>query len=78
MGVALTHTIKKAIAEGRITGITLPREKQQQCISQYVDDSSFMVRGDKRDVDEVVRLLKVFNATSGMEIIEKIICLLVR
>lgn len=27
-----------------------------------------MVRGEERDVDELVRLLKVFGATSGMEI----------
>ena len=40
--------------------ITLPGGKKQQSISQYVDDSSFMVRGEMRYVDELVRLLKVF------------------
>ena len=68
VGVALTHTIKKAVAEGRIRGITLSGGQKQQSISQYADDSSFMIRGEKKYIDELVRLLKVFNGTSGMEI----------
>ena len=68
VGEALTHVIKKAIKEKRLRGVTLPGGKKQQSIAQYVDDSSFMVRGEKRDVDEMVRLLKVFSAASGMEI----------
>ena len=68
VGEALTHTIKKAVTEGRLRRITLPGGHKQQSISQYADDSSFMVRGEKKYVDELVRLLKVFSAASGMEI----------
>lgn len=47
VGEALILTIKKAITEGRLKGITLPGGKKQQCISLYVDDFSFMIRGGK-------------------------------
>ena len=49
---------KKKIAEGRIRGVVLLGGKKQQCISQYADDSSFMIKGEKKDVDELVKLLK--------------------
>ena len=68
VGKTLTQVIKKAITKGRLRGIILPGGKKQQSISQYVDDSSFMVRGEKMYVDELVRILKVFSAASGMEI----------
>ena len=68
VGEVLTHIIKKAVAEGRLRGIYLPGGRKQQCISQYADDSSFMVRGEKKDVDELVRLLTIFSKASGMEI----------
>ena len=68
VGEVLTHVIKKAVREGRLRGVTLPGGKRQQSISQYADDSSFMVRGEKRYVDEMVRVLKVFSEASGMEI----------
>jgi hypothetical protein len=68
VGEALTQLITKAIAEGRLKGITLPGGNKQQSISQYADDSSFMIRREKKYVDELVRLLKVFSETSGMEI----------
>lgn len=56
IGEALTHTIKKASTEGRLRGITLPGGKKQQNISQYMDYSSFMVREQKKYVNELVRL----------------------
>ena len=68
VGEALTHTIKKAVKEKRLRGVVLPGDKKQQCISQYADDSSLMVRGEKRDIDELVKLLKTFSEASGMEI----------
>ena len=68
VGDVLTHIIKKAVAEGRLKGITLPGGKKQQSISQYTDDSSFMVRGEKKYVDEPVHLIRVFSTASGMEI----------
>ena len=68
VGEALTHTIKKAVKEKRLRGVVLSGGKKQQCISQYTDDSSFMVRGDKRDINELVKLLKTFSEASGMEI----------
>lgn len=43
----LTHVIKKAIKENRLKGITLHGGEKQQNISEYTDDSSFMVRGEE-------------------------------
>ena len=68
VGEALTHMIKKAVTEGRIRGVFLPGGKKHQCISQYADDSSLMIRGVKKDIDEMVRILKTFSEASGMEI----------
>ena len=68
IGEALTHMVKKAVTEGRLKGITFPGRKKQQSISQYADDSSFVVRGDKKYVDELVIILKVLCDASGMEI----------
>lgn len=68
VGEVLTHIIKKVVVKERLRGITLPGRKKQQSISQYANDSLFMVRGDKRSVDEFVSLLKVFSTTLGMEI----------
>ena len=45
VGEVFTHVIKKAVKEGRLRGVSLPGGKRQQSIFQYVDDSSFMVRG---------------------------------
>jgi hypothetical protein len=52
----------------RLRGVFLPGGKKQQCIFQYADDSSFIVRGAKDDVDELVRILETFSQVSGMEI----------
>ena len=68
VGEALTHMIKKAVTEGRLRGITLLGENKQQNISQYADDSLFIVRGDNKYVDELVIILKVFSDASWMEI----------
>jgi hypothetical protein len=53
------------VAEGRLKIIHLYGGKKKLCILQYADDSLFMVRGTKEDVDELVR---IFSQTSGMEI----------
>lgn len=68
VGEVLTHLIKKTVVEGRLRGISLPGCNKQQSNSQYVDVSSFMVRGEKQYVDELVHLLIDFSATSCMEI----------
>lgn len=68
VGEIFTHIIKKAVAEGRLKWVYLTGGKKQQCISQYADDSFFMVRGTKEDVDELVRILETFNQASNMEI----------
>ena len=68
VGEVFTHLIKKAEAEGRIRGMTLPGGRRQHNIIQYADDSAFMIRGEKKFIDELVRLLKFFSEASGMEI----------
>ena len=70
----LTHLIKKAEAEGRLRGISLPGGRKQQSISQYTDDASFIVRGEKKFVDELMRLLVFFSEASEMEINWKKTC----
>lgn len=50
--------------EGQVLGVTLPERKKQQCISQYADDFSFLVRGGKPFIDEFVHLLGIFSKTS--------------
>ena len=67
-GEILTHMIKKAVAEGRLREFFLSGGKQQQCISQYADDSSFMVRGAKEDVDELVKIFETFSQASRIKI----------
>lgn len=62
------YVIKKACIEGMLRGILLPGGTKQQTMSQCADDSSFMVRGDKQYVDELVRLFTLFNEASWMEI----------
>lgn len=51
----------------KIIGVKL-LEGKQQCISQYADNSSFLIwgRGDKLLVDELVRLLGFFSPTLGI------------
>jgi hypothetical protein len=68
VGESLIKLITKVISEERLKGITLPGGKKQQNISQYADDYSFMVRGEIKYVDELVRLFKVFSEASEMEI----------
>lgn len=60
--------IKKAIKDGRLKGIILPIRIKQQNIFEYADESFIMIRGEKRYVDELMRLLKIFSAASGMKI----------
>ena len=68
VGEVFTHLVKRAKAEGRIHGISLLGERRQQSIIQYADDYMFMIRGEKKFVDELVRLLRLFSDASGMKI----------
>lgn len=67
VGEVLNHIFKEAIREGRILGVRL-RGGKQQCILQYANNSSLLLRGEKSSIDEMVRLLKVFCMESRMEI----------
>ena len=68
VGEVLTHLIKKAETEGRLRDISLPGGRKQHSISQYADDTSFIVRGTKKFVDELDRLLGLFSKASGIKI----------
>lgn len=61
------HDIKNSYGRKGQKGFTF-KDKKQHYIFQYTDDSSFMIRGDKRDVDEMIMILKVFSEASGMKI----------
>ena len=43
-------------------------DNKQWTVSQYANDSSFMIKGDRQFVNELVRLLKMFTEALGMEI----------
>ena len=62
----LTHMIKKTVAEGRLRGVFLFGGKKQQRISQYADGFSFMLRGTKKDMDELVKILETFSQASDI------------
>ena len=68
MGKILTHIIKKTVVEGRLKLVYLPGDNKQQCTSQFADDSSFMIKYTKEDVDEFVKTLETFSQASGMDI----------
>ena len=57
----------QTIMVDRLRGIALPSSTKHS-ISQYAENSSFMVRGEKCYVDELARLLEVFNEALEMEI----------
>ena len=65
---ALMCLITKVVSNGRLRGTSLLGKTNQQSISQYVFDSSFIIREEKIYVDELVRLLKVFSEASEMKI----------
>lgn len=67
VGEVHIHTILKTIMVDRLRGIALPSSTKHS-ISQYAENSSFMVRGEKCYVDELARLLEVFNEALEMEI----------
>jgi hypothetical protein len=46
--------IKRIVTEGRLRGSILPRGTKQQSISQYVDDFFFVIKREKKYVDELV------------------------
>lgn len=68
VGEAFNHVIKKVVTKGRFRGLTLPSGKNQHFIPQYANNSSFMVKDDKKDVDELVKLLRVLGEASSMDI----------
>lgn len=45
IGEVLTHNIQQTVDEGRLKGIVFPGGKKQQCIAQYANDFSLMIRG---------------------------------
>lgn len=53
--------------EGKLLRVKLSTGKQQ-CVSQYANDSHFLIRGEKPFMDELMRLLGVFNLASRMKI----------
>lgn len=69
VGKMLIHIIKKKYQNGGCRGFPYQGEKTIENFTiQCVDESSFIIRGDKQYVDELARLLKVFSIVSSMEI----------
>lgn len=67
VGEALNCIFIKTMGEGGILRVRLAGGKQQ-CILEYVEDSSLFFKGEKFSIDELVRLLKAFCRASSMEI----------
>lgn len=65
---ALNPAIENAIKTGLIKGIFFAQCNSQQIIIQYVDNTSFTMRGDKTSVGNVVKILHNFGIASGLEI----------
>ena len=51
-----------------LKNISLPQDNSQHIISQYVDDTSCMVKGGETNVDHLFGILHEFGNTSGLEI----------
>jgi hypothetical protein len=48
--------------------ILLPRGLKQQLISYYVDNTTFIIRGEEKIIHNMVNLLEVFLSISGLEL----------
>lgn len=63
---------EKMVLKGRLKSIALPArgggQTKQQCISQNAHNFLFRVRGDKKCVDKLMRLLTNFSDASKTEI----------
>ena len=51
-----------------LKGITLPQCNSQHIISQYAVDTSFMVKAEETNVDNLVGILHKFEVAFGLEI----------
>lgn len=65
---ALNAAVINALRLGSLKGIVLTQSNSQQIISQYVDDTSFMVRAEENSVDNLVGILHKLGIASGLEI----------
>jgi hypothetical protein len=65
----LNLVVKNAEAKGKIKGIRLPDSEKTQLISQFVDDTSFILDASNREqVINLVEILNCFKRVSGLEI----------
>ena len=61
--------LKKAEAEGKISGVKTQNSSQIQLISQFADDTSISVLVDQPDsVRNLIEILNLFKSPSGLEI----------
>ena len=60
--------IKRTLVNQDFKGVILLGNANQQIITQYVDDTSFIIEGEEVTVGNLVRLLNTVNSTSRHEI----------
>ena len=65
MAKVLNAMISKELKERQIQGMSLPFERKQQIVTQYVDDTSFTLYGKKK-VGKLVYLLETFCLAIGL------------
>jgi hypothetical protein len=63
---ALHSATRAAVADGSLSGITLPDGVTQQTLLQYPDDTPFSLQGIERNLQMVSTLLSKFGEASGL------------
>jgi hypothetical protein len=58
IGEVLNHVVEKANNEGNLRGVTMLGNLAQQIVAQYVDDTSFLVKGHEDVVRTMTKVLK--------------------
>ena len=66
LGETLNVATKKAVETGALQGIKLPKAVGNQVILQYVDDTSLMLAGTQRNLDNAIIILDLFHLESGL------------
>ena len=58
--VVLSRMVDKEMAEGRIEGIRLLYGNKHQTLTQYVDDTSLILLGNKEKVCNMIYIMETF------------------
>jgi hypothetical protein len=69
IGETLNQVVKTHVMSGNFVGISLfPCSRNDQLISQDVDDTSFTIKGKRNHMEILIAFLKVFGMALDLEI----------